>query len=256
MILAIDIGNTNIVLGVTDDSGRTVLSSRIKTDTSRTADQYAIDIKNILELYKTDAQSIKGSIISSVVPPVLNALKSAVKTVAGIDPMIIGPGIKTGLNILMDNPGQVGSDLIVTAVAAINKYKPPVIVIDMGTATTIVAVDKNKNYIGGCICPGVRTSLNALSGKAAQLPFISLDSPKRAIGKNTVDCMKSGIIYGSAAMVDGMINYFEEEIGMKTTRVATGGIASSIIPYCKNKIIISENLLMDGLFIIYNRNKK
>ena len=256
MILAIDIGNTNIVLGVTDDSGRTVLSSRIKTDTSRTADQYAIDIKNILELYKTDAESIKGSIISSVVPPVLNALKSAVKTVAGIDPMIIGPGIKTGLNILMDNPGQVGSDLIVTAVAAINKYKPPVIVIDMGTATTIVAVDKNKNYIGGCICPGVRTSLNALSGKAAQLPFISLDSPKRAIGKNTVDCMKSGIIYGSAAMVDGMINYFEEEIGMKTTRVATGGIASSIIPYCKNEIIISENLLMDGLFIIYNRNKK
>ncbi len=256
MILAIDIGNTNIVLGVTDDSGRTVLSSRIKTDTSRTADQYAIDIKNILELYKTDAESIKGSIISSVVPPVLNALKSAVKTVAGIDPMIIGPGIKTGLNILMDNPGQVGSDLIVTAVAAINKYKPPVIVIDMGTATTIVAVDKNKNYIGGCICPGVRTSLNALSGKAAQLPFISLDSPKRAIGKNTIDCMKSGIIYGSAAMVDGMINYFEEEIGMKTTRVATGGIASSIIPYCKNEIIISENLLMDGLFIIYNRNKK
>lgn len=256
MILAIDIGNTNIVIGVMEENGRPIFNSRVKTDSSRTADQYAIDIKNILELYKTKASDIDGSIISSVVPPVLNALKGAVRTVTGIDPMIIGPGMKTGLNILMDNPAQVGSDLIVTAVAALDKYKPPVIIIDMGTATTIVAVDKNRNFIGGCICPGVRTSLDALSGRAAQLPFISLDRPKHAIGKNTIDSMRSGIVYGSAAMIDGMIDRFEEEIGSKTIRIATGGISPDIVPYCKNEIIISDDLLMEGLFALYKKNQK
>ncbi len=256
MILAIDVGNTNIVIGVMEDSGKTVFNSRIKTDSSKTSDQYAIDMKYILELYKMDVDKIDGSIISSVVPPVLNALKDAVKTLTGSEPMIVGPGIKTGVNILMDNPAQVGSDLIVTAVAALSKYKPPVIIIDMGTATTMVAVDKNRNFIGGCICPGVKTSLDALSGKAAQLPFINLEKPKQAIGKNTIDCMRSGIIYGSAAMMDGLVDYFEEEIGSKTTRIATGGIAPAVVPYCRNEIIISEDLMMEGLFEIYNKNRK
>ncbi len=254
MILAIDIGNSNIVFGVMDKDGKSVFNSRIKTDSSRTADQYAIDFKNILELYGADKNAINGGIISSVVPPVLNAVKQAVKTVTGIEPLVVGPGIKTGLNILMDNPAQVGSDLIVTAVAALSLYKPPVIIIDMGTATTIEVVDKNKNYIGGCICPGVKTSLDALSGKTAQLPYISLSDPKNPIGKNTIDCMRSGIIYGSAAMIDGLIDYFEEELGSKTQRVATGGISSKIIPYCKNKIDVCENLLMQGLFTIYYKN--
>lgn len=255
MILAIDIGNTNIVTGVITKEGRALFNSRIKTDSSRTADQYAIDLKNILELYGTRAGDIDGSIISSVVPPVLNAIKVAVKIVTGKYPLIIGPGIKTGLNILTDNPSATGSDRIVTAVAALSKFKPPIIIIDMGTATTIEVVDKNKNYIGGCICPGVMTSLDALSSKAAQLPFISLEKPKNAIGKNTVDCMRNGVILGSAAMLDGLIDYFEEELGEKTTHVATGGLNQKIIPYCRHKIYSCENLLMEGLYIIYNKNK-
>ncbi len=256
MILAIDIGNTNIGIGVIDKRGTALFYSRVKTDHSRTDVQYAIDLKNILELYGADLSEIDGSIISSVVPPVLNAVRRAVKIVLGDYPMVVGPGIKTGLNVLTDNPSETGSDRIVTAVAALGKFNPPLIIIDMGTATTVEVVDENRNYIGGCICPGVKTSLDALSEKAAQLPHISLEKPKNAIGKNTVDCMRSGIILGSAAMIDGLINYFEEEMGRKTTRIATGGLASDIIPYCKNKIYLSSNLLMDGLFIIYNKNKR
>lgn len=256
MILAVDIGNSNIVIGVMKNDGKLLFNSRIKTDIFRTADQYAIDLKNILELYGADRSEIDGSIISSVVPPILNAVKYAVKTVTRVTPLIVGPGVKTGLNILMDDPGQVGSDRIVTAVAALTLYKPPIIIIDMGTATTIEVVDKNKNYIGGCICPGVKTSLDALSSKTAQLPSISLEKPKRVLGKNTVDCMRSGIIYGSAAMIDGLINYFEEELGSTSSRVATGGFSAQIVPYCKNKIHISENLLMDGLYAIYRRNMR
>ncbi len=256
MILAVDIGNSNIVIGGMTNEGKSLFNSRIKTDIFRTADQYAIDLKNILELYGADKSEIDGSIISSVVPPVLNAVKYAVKTVTKVTPLIVGPGIKTGLNILMDDPSQVGSDRIVTSVAALTLYKPPIIIIDMGTATTIEVVDKNKNYIGGCICPGVKTSLDALSSKTAQLPSISLEKPKKVLGKNTVDCMRSGIMYGSAAMIDGLINYFEEELGQTSTRVATGGFSAQIIPFCKNKIHISENLLMDGLYAIYRRNIK
>ncbi|MCD8159387.1 MAG: type III pantothenate kinase [Clostridiales bacterium] len=256
MILAVDIGNSTIVIGVMKNDGKAVFNSRIKTDIFRTADQYAIGIKNILELYGTDKAKIDGSIISSVVPPVLNAVKYAIKIVTGINPIVVGPGVKTGLNILMDDPGQVGSDRIVTAVAALNIYKPPMIIIDMGTATTIEVVDKNKNYIGGCICPGVKTSLDALSSKTAQLPSISLEKPKRVLGKNTVECMRSGIIYGSAAMIDGLISYFEEELSETSTRVATGGFSAQIVPFCRNKIHISENLLMEGLYLIYRRNMK
>ena len=178
----------------------------------------------------------------------------AVKKIIHRQIKIVGPGVKTGLNIQMDQPAQVGSDRIVNAVAAIEAYEAPVIVIDLGTATTISLIDEKKNYAGGMILPGVATALGALANKTSQLPGISMEPPRKVIGKNTVDCMKSGIIYGSAACIDGMIERIEEEIGKKASLVATGGLAQTIIPHCKKEIEIDETLLLKGLQLIYNRN--
>lgn len=254
MLLALDVGNTNIVLGCIEND-EIIFTARMSTDRKQTADQYAVLIKNILELYSVKAEDIDGSIISSVVPPVLNALKGAVRLCFGVEAMVVGPGVKTGLNILMDNPAQVGSDLIVNAVGAIKEYKAPILVFDMGTATTISAIDKDKNYIGGSILPGVKISLETLSSSTAQLPAINLDKPKRTIGKNTIECMRSGVIFGNAAMVDGMIERFEEELGEKATVIATGGIAKFIVCHCKNDIVYDKNLLLKGLNILYKKNK-
>ena len=257
MLLAIDIGNTNIVVGAMDkQSGEIIFIARTSTDRVKTGDQYAIQIKNILELYNIRSADICGAVVSSVVPPVSNAIISAIKTVCSkdINTLLVGPGIKTGLNILMDNPGQVGSDLIVNAIAALKEYKPPLAIVDMGTATTISVIDKDGNYIGGQIIPGVMISLNALSSLAAQLPAISLDSPKKVIGKNTIDCMRSGLIYGNAAMLDGVIERIEEELGSEVTAILTGGVSVCIAPFCKKKIVHDENLLLKGLFHVYNKN--
>ncbi|WP_250277639.1 type III pantothenate kinase [[Clostridium] colinum] len=254
MLLAIDIGNTNIVLGGIDKNNIYFIA-RLYTEKKLSYDQYTIQIKNMLDIYNINIENIDDCIISSVVPPVLDAIVQAVKILIKKDPIIVGPGIKTGLNILMDNPAQLGSDLVVNSVACLNQFKPPLIIIDMGTATTISVIDKNKNYIGGCIIPGVKISLNALSGMTAQLPHISLDEPKKTIGTNTIDCMKSGIVLGSASMIDGMIERIEEDLGYKSTVVATGGIANHIIPFCKKEIIYDDDLLLKGLYNIYIKNK-
>ncbi len=257
MILAIDIGNTNIVLGCIE--GKNILKeARMATDTIKTSDQYCAELKNMLDLLEVSIKKIEGVIISSVVPPVLNSFKTAIVKLTGITPLVVGPGIKTGLNILLDNPALAGGDLIVGAVAALDQYKPPLLIIDMGTATTITAIDANGNFIGGCIFPGVKISAEALSGKTAQLPAISLEAPQKAIGRNTVDCMRSGLMMGTAAMLDGMIERMEAELGDSATVVATGGIARFIIPMCKREMIYDKDLLLKGLRIIYdnNRNKK
>lgn len=254
MLLAIDIGNTNIVMGgICNDKINFI--ARLSTERNLSKDQYTVQIKNILEIYNIKISEIKDCIISSVVPPVLSAISDAVSLITGKSPMIVGAGIKTGLNILMDNPAQVGSDLIVNSVACINEHKPPLIIIDMGTATTISIIDKNKNYIGGCIMPGVKISLNALSAMAAQLPYISLEDPKKTFGKNTIDCMRSGVILGNASMIDGMIERIEEDLEEKATVVATGGISGHIVPYCKKDIIYDDDLMLKGLSYIYNKNK-
>ncbi|WP_317368489.1 type III pantothenate kinase [uncultured Tyzzerella sp.] len=253
MLLAIDIGNTNIVLGGIDNE-KIHFIARLYTEKKLSYDQYTIQIKNMLDIYNIDTQNIDNCIISSVVPPVLDAIVQAVKTIIKKEPMIVGPGIKTGLNILTDNPAQLGSDLVVNSVASLNQFDAPLIIIDMGTATTISVIDKNKNYIGGCIVPGVKISLSALSGMTAQLPHISLDEPKKIIGSNTIDCMKSGIVFGNASMIDGMIERIEDDLGYKTTVIATGGIANHIIPFCKKEIIYDDNLLLKGLYAIYLKN--
>ena len=253
MLLAIDIGNTNIVIGGIQD-GKILFEARVATDHIKTSDQYGVDIKNVLSLFDTRPEDIHDCIISSVVPPVFNSVRTGVMKVIRKPPLVVGPGIKTGLNIQMDTPSQVGSDRIVIAVAALAEYEPPLTLVDMGTATTIEVVGKGSTYLGGCIIPGVRVSLEALTSKTAQLPGIQLDRPRRVIGKNTVDCMRSGVMYGAAAMLDGMLDRVEEELGQSTTVVATGGMAQFVIPLCRRKIILEKDLLLKGLYVLYQKN--
>ena len=255
MILAIDIGNSNIVIGCIEN-GVIQNETRIATDLVKTSDQYCFDLKNMLSLSDVPVARLEDVIISSVVPPVLNSMRTAVLKLTGKKPFVVGPGIKTGLNILLDNPQQVGSDLIVAAIAALREYKPPLILIDMGTATTISVINKDRAYLGGCICPGVRISAEALLSRAALLPGINLDQPRRAIGKNTTDCMRSGIMLGAACMLDGMIERMEQELGERATVVATGGIARFVLPMCRREIAYDRNLLLKGLAVLYQMNRK
>lgn len=255
MILAIDIGNTNIVLGCLEDS-RILFEARMATDLVKTSDQYCAELKTMLSLFEVETQKIEGCIISSVVPPVLNSFRTAIRKLTGKQPLVVGPGIKTGLNIRMDNPTEVGADLIVAAVAAIEQYGKPLLLVDMGTATTITAVDDKGSFIGGCICPGLKISMEALTGRTAQLPGISLDAPQRAIGKNTRDCMRSGIMLGAAAMLDGLLDRMEAELGMEATIVATGGIAKFVLPLCRRKMVYDGSLMLKGLDLLYRRNIK
>ena len=253
MILAIDIGNTNIVLGCID-SQRTYFVERLSTVRTKTELEYAIDIKTVLDIYGIDPEIIEGGIIASVVPQITNIAKLAVQKIIQKGVMVIGPGVKTGLNILMDHPASVGADLVTAAVAGIAAYPVPQIIIDMGTATTVSVIDENSAYIGGMILPGVRISLDALTAGASQLSGVSIEPPKRLIGKNTIECMKSGVLYSNAAAMDGIIQRIEEELGVKTTIIATGGLAKKIIPFCKKEIVLDEDLLLKGLYIIYNKN--
>jgi len=255
MLLAIDIGNTNIVIGCIEDDN-ILFKARIATDRTRTSDQYGVEIKNMVEAYGVKISEISDCIISSVVPPVFNSVRTGVYKVIGKQPMVVGPGLKTGLNIHVDVPSQVGSDRIVIAVAALSEHAAPLILMDMGTATTIEVVEPENIYMGGIIFPGVMVSLDALTSRAAQLPGISLDRPKHIIGKNTVDCMRSGMMYGTAAMIDGIIDRIEEELGHSSTLIATGGLAQFITPLCKRKFILDRDLLLKGLNIIYKKNKR
>ena len=254
MILAIDIGNTNIVIGCIDRE-RTYFIERLSTVRTKTELEYAVDIKTVLDIYGIDKNKIEGAIISSVVPQITNIAKLAAEKILETEVMVLGPGIKTGLNILMDHPASLGADLVADAVAGIAEYPVPLIVIDMGTATTASVVDANKNYIGGMILPGVRVSLDALTARASQLSGISIDAPKRVIGKNTIECMKSGVLYSNVGAIDGVVDHIEEELGQKATVIATGGLAKKIIPYCRHNVILDEDLLLKGLLVIYEKNK-
>ena len=253
MILAVDIGNTNIVLGCIEDD-KILFEARMATDLIKTSDQYCAELKTMLSLFEVSPEDIDGSIISSVVPPVLNSFKTAIRKLTGCSALVVGPGIKTGLNIRMDNPSEVGSDLIVAAVAAIAEYGAPLLLVDMGTATTITAIDESGAFVGGCICPGVKISMEALTGRTAQLPGISLDAPRCAIGKNTRDSMRSGIMLGAAAMLDGLLDRMEEELRAKVTVVATGGISKFVLPLCRRKMIYDRSLMLKGLKLLYARN--
>ncbi len=253
MLLVIDIGNTNITLGLYDDEVLQI-TARLATDTRKTTDEYAIDIKDVLALHGHEVSMVEDCIISSVVPAVGASVSSAVALLCDIVPLMLGPGVKTGLNIKIDNPAQLGADLAAGAVGALHEYTMPCIIIDMGTATTISVLDRNGAFLGGTIGAGVRMTMKALAEGTAALPAIGITSPKSVIGKNTVECMQSGIVLGTAAMLDGIIDRIEDELGETATVVATGGLSREIITYCKNDIIYNENLLLDGLRLIYEKN--
>ena len=255
MILTIDIGNSNIVLGGVKDD-QIVFEARLRTEATKTSDQYCVDLKILMEVYGVSNTDIEGTIIASVVPQVLNSMRTAIQKLTGKVPLVVGPGLKTGLNILLENPGQTGADLVVADVAALREHKPPLIVIDMGTATTMSVLDKNGAHIGGCIIPGVKISMDALTDKTALLPGLQLDQPKRAIGRNTIDAMRSGIMLGTACMLDGMVERMEAELGCKTTVIATGGIAKFIVPMCKTPMIYDKDLIIKGLAALYRDNKR
>ncbi len=255
MILAIDVGNTNVVLGCIED-GNIMNIVRLHTNVHDTDAEYAIKIKQILEIYGRDPRSFDGAIISSVVPEVTESIKRAVKWVSGIVPMVVGPGMKTGLNVRIDDPSTLAGDLVVGSVAAIEYYGAPVIVLDMGTATTMVVVNKNNCYVGGAIIPGVTLSYAALASGTSLLPSISIKDPKKVIGTNTVESMRSGAIYGTASLIDGMIDRMEEELGYKCKVIANGGLAESVVPYCKHDITVDNDLLIKGLWALYQKNKK
>lgn len=254
MVLAVDIGNSNIVLGCFEGS-EIKFVERLSTNLNSTELEYAVLIKTILELNSIDGNTFVGGIISSVVPSVTHTVKKAMERLTGRDIIVVEPGLKTGLKIRLDNPAQLGSDRVADAVAAINFYPCPSIIIDMGTATTISVIGADKSFLGGMIIPGLRVSLESLSMRTSQLPKISLEPPKRVIGSNTVDCMKSGIIYYTASGIDGAVERLEAELGEKCTVISTGGLANTIIPFCKRDIIIDDKLLLKGLMVIYNKNK-
>ena len=253
MILAIDIGNTYIVVGCIRDE-EIVFAERLHTDGTKSELEYAISIKTGLELYGIDRTKLDGGILSSVVPPLTNVIRRAAEKVTGREVLVVGPGVKTGLDIRIDNPAQLGPDLVVEAAAAAEEYPCPLVIVDMGTATTFTVVNEKKQVLGGMIMPGVNVALDSLISRTSQLPKISLEPPEKLIASNTVDCMKSGVLFGNAACVDGVLARIQEEFEVPLTAVATGGMAKYILPYCRTKIEMDDGLILKGLKLIYRRN--
>lgn len=256
MLLAIDVGNSTTSVGLFDREKNLRFLAYLDTDSRKTADQISIDLMNLFTLYHYNYQDVTGAIFCSVVPPLNFMMSKALTRLLGKPPMMVGPGVRTGLNLRMENQVQVGADIVADAVAALERFEPPIITIDMGTATTIGVIDAQRNYVGGMLLPGVNVSLEALSRRAAQLPAISLQHPKAVIGKNTEDCMRAGIVYGTAGMLDGIIERIRGEFGgREISVVATGGNAPVIVKYCKTSIVYDKFLLMNGLWAIYQKNK-
>ncbi len=255
MILTIDAGNTNIVLGCM--SGDLIrFTARVSTDREKTEDEYALIFRNLFDLHQVDRHSVEGAILSCVVSELTEVHRKAIETVIKQKPLIIGAGIKTGLNIKIDNPAQLGADLVVDAVAALDQYQKPIVIFDMGTANTMSVIDGKGQFLGGAIMAGPRLSVDMLSTRTSQLPHIELDAPPKVIGRNTIQCMQSGAIYGHAAMIDGLIDRVEAELGEPiATVVATGGLSERIIPFCRRDITLNEHLMLQGLRLIYEKNK-
>ena len=255
MILAVDIGNSNITVGGVEGE-RIVFEARIRTDSTKTSDEYCVDLKILMDVHHVDPEKIEGAIIASAAPQVLNSMKTAIRKLTAIESLVVGPGLKTGLNIAIENPAQTGADLVAAAVGALREHTPPLIVVDMGTATTMTVLDQNGALVGGSISPGVRISLDALTERTALLPGLQLDKPKKPIGRNTNDAMRSGIMLGAASMLDGMVERMEAELGCPATVIVTGGIAKFVTPLCRREMIYDKDLLVKGLVALYRENVK
>lgn len=253
MVLAIDVGNSTTTVGLFEPDGTLRFRSTLSTRKGITRDQCAIDLSQIFRLYGASVDAVTGSIISSVVPPVTAAICGAVEFLTGKAPMLMGPGIKTGLNIRSDIHTQMGTDIVASAVAAIAKYPGPIILVDMGTAIAMSVLVGNT-YEGCVLLPGVTVALEALSDQAAELPHISIEPPTSILGRNTVDAMRAGVVYGNASMLDGMIERLEEAAGKAATIVATGSAGAEILPHCKHSIIYDADLQLNGLYLIYKKS--
>lgn len=256
MILAMDLGNTNLTFGCLDEeTGETIIEERVHTDFESTSMEYAVKMKTIMDIRGVKVEDISGGILSSSVPPVTRQVKNAAEMIINKPIIEVGPGIKTGVDIKIDDPASLGPDLLVGAVAGIQQYGSPLVIIDMGTATTISVINDQSRFMGGMIIPGVKVSINGLTAHAAHLPDIAIQKPNKLINGSTVGAMQSGSVYGHAACIDGMVERIWEDLGYKTAIVATGGFARTVIPCCKNDIVIDSELLIKGLFILYNKNK-
>jgi len=254
-ILALDVGNTHIVIGCIKDNAVSGVF-RLSTNTSKTADEYAAEIRGILAFHDAGRAKFDGAVMSCVVPPLSGVLRNAVKQLAGINAMVVGAGVRTGLNILIDDPAQLGGDMVASAVGALAEYAPPIIIADLGTATKMFALSRNGSFLGGAILPGVAISMDALAAGAAQLMRVQLEAPAKCISTNTADCMKSGSIFGAASAIDGMAARFEAELGEPATVVATGGLAGLVCRHCKREIVQDPHLILRGLGIIFEKNRK
>lgn len=256
MVLVIDAGNTNIVLGCMEGT-RLRFTSRIRSDREKTEDEYALVFRNLFDLHRIDREEVEGSILSCVVSELTDSLCRAVEILVKKRPLVVGAGLKTGLNIKIDSPAQLGADLVADAVAALAKYPKPIIIFDIGTANTMSVIDRHGQFLGGAIMPGPRLSANSLSARTSQLPRIELEAPPKVIARNTIQCIQSGLTYGHAAMMDGLIDRVEEELGEPAaTVVATGGLFGTIAPYCRHTIVRDDTLMLDGLRILYEKNRR
>ena len=255
MILAIDVGNTNIVIGCIDKE-KCHFIERLSTVRIKTELEYAIDIKSVLDIYHVCPEEIEGGIISSVVPQITTNIKLAAEKILKKEILVIGSGIKTGLDIRIDDPGQLGADLVAASVAGIAEYPVPMMIFDMGTASAGCVIDREKRYLGGMSYPGRGVSLDSLTAHASQLGGISLEAPERVIGRNTIDCMKSGVSDSAAAAMGGIIDRIQEEMGETRTVIATGGLAKCIVPHCRREVILDDDLLLKGLLVLYDKNRR
>ena len=259
MILVLDVGNTNIVLGVYDDN-KLICDWRLSTDSRKSADEYGIQVSQLFFQNKLEFDRVEGVIISSVVPNIMYSLEHMIRKYFKVNPIVVGPGVKTGINIKYDNPKEVGADRIVNAVAAHEIYNRPLIIIDFGTATTFCAVRKNGDYLGGTICPGIKIASDALFERAAKLPRVELTKPSSVICKNTVTSMQAGIIYGYIGQVEYIVAKMKKEMEdlgeANPLVVATGGLAKLISSEAKCIDTIDSNLTLEGLRIIYEKNKE
>ncbi len=254
MLLCTDVGNTNIKFALYERD-KQIVKLRFATDPSKTEDEFAVELYTIFQINRIDIAKIEGSVISSVVPKVTNSLVQAIKKVTYQDTLVLSSGVKTGLDIRIENPATLGSDLVAMCVAVKKMYSCPAVVISLGTATTIVYMNSQRCYCGGSISPGVSISLDALTSNGALLPSIDLKQPKQIISTNTVECIRSGVILGTASMIDGMIDKYSKATETHPTLIATGGHATTIIPNCNHKIIINDDLVLEGIKIIYEKNK-
>lgn len=255
MLCAIDIGNSYVTIGGFLGEELSFVAQAV-TDIRRSKEEYAIDFKEILALYSHKPEEVSGAVISSVVPEMTDTIRDAVKLLTGAEAMVLGPGVKSGLNITIDNPAQLGADIVASSVAALEKFEPPLIICDLGTATALGVIDRNKRFLGVVIAAGVGATLKGFTQGTALLPHVSIKPPASVIGRNTAASMQAGLVYGTAAMIDGLCDRIEEEIGEKATVLATGVMTERIIPCCKRKIITCEHLLLEGLRYIYEKNKR